>query len=182
MASVGTVIAILLGLSALVAGGLAWGWLRGPLVVGLAVATLVFGAITLLLLVGGFGLDDRGGGVLLLFVIPAGLATVLAGLALATIWGSLPRAGIRPDEVERDGRNALAQWQADLEADLREREARLETAWMMPAKRRALEAELRRRRELYAELAGAQRRGDATPTAGAHSSANSSAERGSKSS
>jgi hypothetical protein len=143
-------------LLALAAGGLVWGWLRGPLIVALALVTLAASAVAVLLVVGGFALEDRGGGVMLLFVIPAGLLALLAGLALMTVWGSLPARGATPAQVERAGREAMDQWQADLDADLQAREAQLRSRWMLPGKRRALEAQLRERRLLQAELARAK--------------------------
>lgn len=143
-------------LLALAAGGLVWGWLRGPLIVALALVTLAASAVAVLLLVGGFALEDRGGGVMLLFVIPAGLVALLAGLGLSAVWGSLPVRGATPAQVERAGRVAMDQWQADLDADLLRREAQLQSRWMLPGKRRALEAQLRERRLLQAELARAK--------------------------
>jgi hypothetical protein len=50
----------------------------------------------------------------------------------------------------------MDQWQADLDADLQRREAQLQSRWMLPGKRRALEAQLRERRLLQAELARAK--------------------------
>lgn len=143
-------------LLALAAGGLVWGWLRGPLIVALALVTLAASAVAVLLLVGGFALEDSGGGMMLLFVIPAGLVAVLAGMGLSVVWGSLPVRGATPAQVERAGREAMDQWQADLDADLQRREAQLQSRWMLPGKRRALEAQLRERRLLQAELARAK--------------------------
>jgi hypothetical protein len=59
--------------------------------------------------------------------------------------------------VERAGREAMGQWQADLEADLQRREAQLQSRWMLPGKRRELEAQLRERRLLYSQMENAVR-------------------------
>lgn len=140
-------------LLALAAGGLLWGWLRGPLIVALALLTSAASVVVVLLVVGGFALESRGGGAMLLFVIPAGLLAVLAGMALMVVWGSLPMRGATPAQAERAGREAMAAWQADLEADLLRREAQLQSRWMLPGKRRALETQLRERTFLFAQLA-----------------------------
>jgi hypothetical protein len=154
----------------LVVGGLVWGWLRGPLIVALALLTLAATAVVVLLVVGGFALESAGGGAMLLFVIPAGLLAVLAGMALMVVWGSLPVRGATPAQVERAGREAMGQWQADLEADLQRREAQLQSRWMLPGKRRALEAQLRERRLIYAQIAKARRGDEGADGQGAASS------------
>lgn len=87
---------VIIGVVAIGAGAWRWGWLRGPLIVVLA--SVPFGAslVTAFLLYGGFAWADRGGGTLLLFVLPAGVLAWVAFAILGLVWrsGGTPVAGV----------------------------------------------------------------------------------------
>ncbi|MBP6597495.1 MAG: hypothetical protein KA196_08270 [Arenimonas sp.] len=79
---------------AVLAGGWRWGWLRGPMIVLLAAVAVASSLVTLFFLYGGFAWTSRGGGTLLLFVLPAAVLAWVAFAVLRVVWRS--RSDSRP--------------------------------------------------------------------------------------
>ncbi len=71
---------------AMAGGGWRWGWVRGPIVVLLAVVASVSALVTAFFLYGGFAWMSRGGGTLLLFVLPAGVLAWVSFAVLRVVW------------------------------------------------------------------------------------------------
>lgn len=77
-----------LGLLALAGGAWRWGLVRGPVIVTLALIAVASSLATVFFLYGGVAWSSRGGGTLLLFALPAGVAAWVSFSVLGVVWES----------------------------------------------------------------------------------------------
>jgi hypothetical protein len=75
-------------LLAMAAGGWRWGWVRGPAMVLVALVAAVATFATAFFLYAGFAWTSRGGGTLLLFVLPAAVLAWVAFVLLGAARGA----------------------------------------------------------------------------------------------
>lgn len=148
-------------------GVLGMHWKSGPRTLARVILGFLFALsvlATLALLVGSVVLDSRGGGVILLFALPAAVVSWVTGsLFFASLKGE--RYYDLGDE-EKIGQNvaSLDQSLADLKASIAAKTAERERFWTSAKRREQLRREIQRERELL-ELLPQLRAGLARPEA-----------------